>query len=155
MKPGDKVIVIATEEQLIQIGMDDNKINNNLRKYESTISEELIKGKFKDENGVQHSSFVLDNTFVIPGPYLKLSNEKQTTIEKQKTQTSFVANKNLIIKKQNIVENKNNDEKNLNQQNENEQQESAEEQIEEDEEQEIEEEEIEEKEDLEDNGEPE
>lgn len=81
MKPGDKVIVIATDEQLEGMGMDNPIINNNLRKYESTISEELVNAKCKDEKGNKHSVFVLDSTFTMPGMYLKnlsqLSNDEE------------------------------------------------------------------------------
>lgn len=121
MKPGDKVLVIATDEQFKEFNMNDKKINNNLRKYESTISEELEKGKFIDEDNVEHSSFVLDSTFVIPAKYLKLANEKQKeSIKKEKQNVTFQVNKNTKItvqeqeidqeeetkeKQENIVEN--------------------------------------------------
>lgn len=102
MKPGDKVIVIANDEQLSSINMKSKKINDKLRKYESTISEELISGKFKDEQGIEHSSFVLDSTFVIPGQYLKLMNEQNDmVIEKPKSNVVLRANKNFNVTKQN------------------------------------------------------
>lgn len=86
LKPGDKVKVIATNEKLASFGMNDAKINRNLRKYESTISEIIVKGGFPEEkNGVTtiHKAVVLDSTFTMPAHWLRLASEAdEEVIEK-------------------------------------------------------------------------
>lgn len=82
-KPGDKVKVDATNEQLESFGMDNAKINRQLRKYESTVSEVLVKGGFPDEDGNIHKSIVLDSTFIIPACYLKFADEEENKNEEE------------------------------------------------------------------------
>lgn len=96
MKPGDKVIVKATDTQLASIGMTNKKINNNLRKFESVISDELADAKFQDED-VDYKTFVLNGTFTMPELFLKDVNEKEVVDKEICNPKNSTDNKNSVL----------------------------------------------------------
>lgn len=72
----DKVILIATDEQMSAIGMNDKSVNKNLRKYESIVTEIPIKGGFDTSDGNKIRALILNETFTIPETFVKLVGEQ-------------------------------------------------------------------------------
>lgn len=94
MKKGDKVKVIATDKELSAIQMNNKKVNDNLRKYESEITDELKNASFGED---KCKVFVLSSTFTMPEIYLKLVSEidkkesvKEVKIQAQLTQSEEI-----------------------------------------------------------------
>lgn len=88
----DKVILIATDEQMSAIGMNDKSVNKNLRKYESIVTEIPIKGGFDTSDGNKIRALILNETFTIPETFVKLVGEQNEI----KT-TSIQQNENDVV----------------------------------------------------------
>lgn len=99
---GSTVQITATLEQLHQMGMENDKINNNLLKFESQVTDVLAKASFPvSEDGTERCRvFIVNGSLTIPECYLKdVTDKSEEEKEPEKEKITEIKEETIVEEK--------------------------------------------------------